>query len=611
VLVLAAVLAFSNSFSGAFVLDDIPAIPENPHVRSLTPLRQALGAPAESTASGRPVVSLTLALNYALSTDRGAAPTPYPFHVGNLVIHVFAGLALFGVVRHTLRTPSLSTRFGEESTAIATSIALLWLVHPLQTAAVTYIVQRAEALMGLFLFLTLYCTIRSHASFRTWSVAAVVACALGMGSKESMFAAPLIAVAWDWLFGRRAGEDARQLWQRRWALYAGLASTWLLLALTVSSEQRPASVGFHFADWPWWRYLATQAGVILHYLRLVFLPSPLVLDYGWPPVSSLVGALPELTVVAGLVILTAFGLFKRHPASFAGVVFFLVLAPSSSLLPIVTEVAAEHRMYVPLAAVIGLIIIACVEAGRRWRIPAFAGIVALSTAAGALGWLTYSRNADYASEERIWADTIGKRPDNPTARVNYGVVLLAQGRTSEAEPHLRKAVELAPDEDEAQLALGAALCSTGRCDEGIPHFRRAVELDPDDPGAVRNLAEALASRGERREAAVHFRRAVELLPNDVFVLNQASWLLATAPEDDVRDGQAALMMAERAVRLTGGRDPVSLDSLAVAYAELGRFEEASTAIQQAIAGAQQQRAVQLEQQLQDHRQLIEAGRPIR
>lgn len=539
-------------------------------------------------------------------------PTPYPFHAGNLVIHVLAGLTLFGIVRYTMRSRPLAARFGEWSTGIAASIALLWLVHPLQTAAVTYIVQRAESLMGLFLFLTLYCAIRADGRrSRRWSVAAVLACALGMGSKEVMVVAPLIVIAWDWLFGRRADEDARRLWKRRWPLYASLASTWLLLAVTVWSEQRPGSVGFHFAEWPWWRYLATQAGVIVHYLGLAFVPSPLVLDYGWPPVSSIVDALPELIVMIGLVVLTGIGLIKRHPASFAGTVFFLVLAPSSSVLPIVTEVAAEHRMYVPLAAIIGLVVLGAVEVIRLTRVPAIAGVVAVAIAATALGWLTYERNADYASEERIWADTIGKRPDNPRARINYGVVLLAQGRATEAEPHLRKAVTLAPEEDEAQLALGAALCSTGRCDEGITHLRRAAELDPGDAAAVRNLAEALASRGERREAARYFRRAAELLPDDAFVLNQASWLLSTAPEDDVRDGQAALVMAERAVRLTGGRDAVSLDSLAVAYAELGRFDDAAEAIRRAIAAAQQQSAPQLEQQLRQHRQLIEAGQPVR
>ena len=172
-------------------------------------------------------------------------------------------------------------------------------------------------------------------------------------------------------------------------------------------------------------------------------------------------------------------------------------------------------------------------------------------------------------------------------------------------------MELSPDDDEAQLALGAALCSTGRCDEGLPHLRRAAELDPDDPNAVRNLAEALASRGRLSEAVPYFRRAVELTPDDVFVLNQASWLLATAPEDAVRDGRAALAMAERAVTLTGGRDAVSLDSLAVAYAELGRWEEARMTISRAIGVANEQSASPLAAQLREHQQLIESGRAVR
>lgn len=611
-----AVVAFSNSFDGAFVLDDIPAIVESSNVRSLSPLSEALDAPAESTVSGRPTVSFTLALNYALST-REEPPVPYPFHVGNLVIHILAALTLYGVVRRTLQSPALAERFNHCATPLAGAIALLWTVHPLQTASVTYIVQRAEALMGLFLLLTLYCAIRAHGSRRMmWTVLAVISCALGMGSKEVMVVAPLVVVAWDWFFAtgvttpnaqHPTAKETNGLRSRR-GLYAGLAATWVVLAINVWSEARPGSVGFGFEEWPWWRYLATQAGVILHYLRLAIVPSPLVLDYGWPPVESLVRALPAVIAVSALLAITIFGVIRRHPASFVGVVFFLVLAPSSSVLPIVTEVAAEHRMYVPLASVIAFFVLGGFVISERRRIPLAVGAAAVAIAAGVLGWLTYERNQDYASEERIWADTIRKRPDNPRARINYGVALIENGRTSEAEPHLRKAVALAPDDDEAQLGLGALLCSTGRCDQGLPHLRRAAEIDPQDTNAIRNLAEALAAGGNRREAVVYFRRAVELLPNDVFLLNQAAWLLATAPEDDVRDGRTALTYAERAVKLTGGRDPVSLDSLAVAYAELGRWEEARIAIRQALSVAP---AGALGEQLRGHQLAIEARRPIR
>jgi Flp pilus assembly protein TadD len=245
------------------------------------------------------------------------------------------------------------------------------------------------------------------------------------------------------------------------------------------------------------------------------------------------------------------------------------------------------------------------------QLPAAVGICAVGAAAVLLGWLTHERNEDYTSEERIWADTLQKRPDNPRARINYGVVLLDAGRSTEAEPHLRKAVELDPTDSDAHVALGATLCSTGRCDEGVTNLRRAAQIDPSDPNVVRNLAEALAARGERREAAAAFRRAVELSPADVFVLNQASWLLATAPEDDVRDGTAALAMAERAVSLTGRRDPTSLDSLAVAYAELGRFDAAHRAINEAIELAERLGQPSVAAEFRQHRLQIQAGAPVR
>jgi Flp pilus assembly protein TadD len=558
------------------------------------------------------VVSLTLALNYALSTS---APTDAPavrgYHVVNLAIHILAGLTLFGIVRRTFLSPRLADRLAMSATPLAGVIALLWLVHPLQTASVTYIVQRAESLMGLFLLLTLYGAIRAHDGSRGWGIVAVLACALGMGSKEVMVVAPLVVLAWDWLFACRAMEPFGSVWRRRWQLYGGLAGTWLVLAVNVASGPRGGSVGFGFEQWPWWRYLATQAGVILHYLRLAAVPMPLVLDYGWPATPSLTAGLPAITAVATLVAVTVVGLIRRHPAAFAGALFFLVLAPSSSVLPIVTEVAAEHRMYVPLAAIVSLAVVGAFAAGRRARFPKVAGLAAVVLVAGSLGALTHRRNEDYSSEERIWLDTIRKRPANPRARVNYAVLLLDRGEVTAAEPHLRAAVALDPDEEDAHLALGAALCSTGRCGEGVEHLKRAAALDPSDPNAARNLAEAHAAHGQRREAAAYFRRAVELLPDDVFVLNQASWLLATAPEDDVRDGETALAMAARAVRLTGEHDPVSLDSLAVAQAELGRFEAARVSIRRAVAAAQAAGAKDLEAQLAGHLRAIDAGERIR
>ena len=227
-IVLAALLAYSNSYTGLFVFDDEPAIVENPHIKQLWPLTAAMRAPAETTVSGRPIVSLSLALNYALAPDaaRDTLETPragvpasdydrlyanlWGYHAFNLAIHVAAALTLFGVVRRTLSTERLRARFGEHATALALVVALIWTVHPLLTSAVTYVIQRAESLMGLFYLLTLYCAIRAAEGKQTraWTAAAVVACALGMLTKESMVTAPLVVVLWDWLF--RRGSDGGQ-----------------------------------------------------------------------------------------------------------------------------------------------------------------------------------------------------------------------------------------------------------------------------------------------------------------------------------------------------------------------------------------------------------------
>ena len=147
---------------GVFVLDDDVSIVHNPNIRALWPLSGALSAPVEATVAGRPIVSLSLAVSYAL----GGLDDRWGFHAVNLLIHLAAALVLFGVTRRTMLAWMQRQRSAPGAdaapTGVALAIALIWCVHPLQTGAVTYIVQRSESLMGLFYLLTLYCAIRSH-----------------------------------------------------------------------------------------------------------------------------------------------------------------------------------------------------------------------------------------------------------------------------------------------------------------------------------------------------------------------------------------------------------------------------------------------------------------
>jgi Flp pilus assembly protein TadD len=436
-------------------------------------------------------------------------------------------------------------------------VALLWVVHPLTTAAVTYTAQRVESLMSLFYLLTLYSTIRaSEGTGRAgwWSAAAILSCALGMATKETMVTAPVVAGIWLWIF---APPNGGARWQGRHGLMSGLAATWLVLALLVYGERRGPSIEYAWgAVQP---YLLAQAQVVVHYLRLVFVPSPLVFLYDWPLVTSLGAAAWQVLLVAALAAATIGGVARRHPASFLGASFFLILAPSSSILPIVTEVAAEHRMYLPLAAVIAGVVCAVVALGRRLgpppRVAAGAAMIAVAVCAIALAAETRARNRVYWSAESLWADTVTKRPGDMRAKVAYAEALAIAGKLPEAEAQLRAAVTLAPENGVARVRLGSALAAQGRYGEAEGELKSALALLPDDPDAHRFLGEIYAAHGRDVDAVRHFEQALAALPGDPRLTGRLAYLLARSPDPLVRNLPRARELLREAVRLTGGRDP--------------------------------------------------------
>jgi tetratricopeptide (TPR) repeat protein len=621
----AAWVAYSTSFAGVFVYDDKYAILDNPHIKSLWPLTDAMSAPPENPVSGRPVASLTLAINYALA-DADVRDVMVPgrpgdppeaterflrnvwgYHFVNLALHVLAGLALFGVVRRTLASERLAPRFGAAALPLAFVTALLWIVHPLTTDAVTYVSQRTEVLMGLFCFLTLYCSIRASDAIgarAAWIAAAVAACALGMGSKQTMIAVPLMVVLWDWTFGQVGGS--------RRGLYAGLAGTWLVLAALVIHERWPHSVGLNLEGWTPWRYLLTQTGVIVHYLRLVVVPWPLALDYaGWPQAQRILDVWPSALLVAALAAVTIYGVVRRQSWSVAAASVFLLLAPSSSVLPLPTEIAAERRMYAPLAAIIALMVVSVFALLRSRRVPMIAGCLVVAAAVVPLAGLTQARNRDFWSDTAIWASTVNVRPDNPRARASYGIALLRERRYADAEAQLREAVRLKETSAPAQGSLGTMLCMTGRVDEGIPHLERALALDPEYTDAYRNLGEAYAAKGRRAEAVTYFAKAVDVAPDNPFLLSRLGWLLATSPESSVRNGAKAVEVSERAVRATSRQDVMSLDTLAAAYAEGGRFLDAIATGREAAALAARQGDAATAADIRSRLTLYASGKPYR
>ena len=503
-----ALAAYFNSFEGAFLLDDRIRIINNPLIRQFWP---QLG---EMLKGLRPLLQVSLALNYAAD-----GLDPWGYHAFNLATHALAGLLLFGIVRRMLESDSLRTRYGGSSRWLALAVAAVWLAHPLQTASVTYIIQRAESLMGLFFLLTLYCGIRTcdapHP--RRWGVAAVVACALGMGTKEVMVTAPILMWLYDRMF---IASSFRDTFRQRWGLYAGLAATWLVLGLAMVINP-PDEPMFIVGGLNPWSYALTQFEVIVHYLRLALWPYPLIFDYAWPIAEPLSSVVPSAVIVLALLGGTVLAIMRRAWVGFWGAWFFLILAPTSSIMPI-ADVAFEHRMYLSLAAVV---VVAVIEAhdvlgvlARRIGVSARArGCLEASVLAAivvTLGAATVRRNSDYRSELVMWSDTIAKRPGNPRAHLNLGNALDRLGKPNEAMAQFSEAVRLKPDYAEAHNNLGASLLDQGRLNEAVAELSESVRLNPRYEAAQNNLGAALVRQGRLDEAIKHLAEAVRLLPSD-------------------------------------------------------------------------------------------------
>ncbi|MCX6955937.1 MAG: tetratricopeptide repeat protein [Verrucomicrobia bacterium] len=541
VLALATLAVYSNALSVPFIFDDPSSILTNPTLATLWPPWGAFSPPPLVTVSGRPLVNFTFALNHAVS---GTAPWSY--HLANLAIHIAAGLLLFGIVRRTLASPSLSGRFGTSALPLAFISAALWTLHPLQTESVTYVVQRVESLMGFFYLLTVYAFVRateSQAGIR-WLVVSVAACLCGMASKEVMVSAPLLVFLYDRTFVSVTFAEA---WRRRRIYYAALAATWLLLAsLVLATRSRGGTAGFD-TDVSAWSYGLTQLRTLTTYLRLSLWPHPLVFDYGTDLVRHAADVVVPGVIIAAAIGGTIWALWRRPALGFAGVWFFAIIAPSSSIIPVATQTAAEHRMYLPLAAVLVAVTLLMFSwVGRR-------SIAVGLVVAGAFAVLAWQRNTVYRDELALWTDTVAKRPNNARAHYNLAEVLARTPHKADAVAHYESALQLDPNYAEAYNNLGILLKDLGRPDEAFENFGRSVRIDPGNPISQYNLGDTLAQRGRFNEAITHLETALKLQTDYPEALNS----LGGALLQPVRDCAAAEARFRRGPQQPRRRSPAN------------------------------------------------------
>ena len=533
-------VAYANSFRVPLLLDDLVAIQDNPTIRSLRDPAAVLLPSGAVTTAGRPLLNLSLALNYAVG---GAEVRGY--HAVNLAIHLAAGLVLFGLVRRSLLLPGLRERWGATATGFAAATAAVWLVHPLHTSAVTYLSQRAESLAGLLYLLTLYGFVRAAGAeaARGWLAVSVGSCWLALATKEIAVTAPVAVLLFDRALASASWGEALR---RRAGYYGALAGGWVLLAaLMVHSRLGARGVGFD-QGLGVLAYAQTELVVVCRYLGLALWPHPLVFDYG-PELrySAATAVLPALALVAAAGGFAVRQWRQARPAGLVAAMFFLLLAPTSTVVPIAGQPMAESRMYLPLAAVTVLL------AGWAWHRAGKWRGVAVGLLVVGLAGLTHLRNRDYRSALSIWEDTIAKQPQSSRGQYNLSLELAKiPGREGEAVERVRQSLKLNPGDPQAHYHLGRlTLKQPGQAAAAAGHFAEAVRLRPTYADAHLELGNALAAvPGRLEQALASYRRAIELKPEGAEAYSNLGTELVRLPGRT----REAIGYFERAVALRPG-----------------------------------------------------------
>ncbi len=366
VLAVAVCLVYVPALHDPFICDDMAAITLNDSIRRLWPLfgtadeRGPLNPTPITPVAGRPLINLSLAVNYYFGQL-----DPFGYRLVHLVVHTLSAILLWRIVARTLRLDFFAGRFASSAEPLGLAAALVWTLHPVNTESVVYVTQRTELLMGFFFLATCYSALRYWATDRPpartgWLAVAILSSACGMLCKEMMASVPAVLLLFERTF--MSGSFRRSL-ARSWPLYLGLALGWLPLAALIFAGLRTPDAGFGLGvpAHVWW---FTQAKVLFLYLKLAVWPWPLLIHYDIPRPATLQAAWPWLLAAGLFCAATIVLVWRRSPLGFVAATFVAVLSPTL-VVPLIHETAAERRLYVPLAALVPLVVVAA-YAVVRW-----------------------------------------------------------------------------------------------------------------------------------------------------------------------------------------------------------------------------------------------------
>lgn len=499
------VVAYWPALRGPFVYDDIFEIEGNPAIRRFWPPWEAMRSPGGFPA--RPLSYYTFALNHAVH-----GLNPLGWHLTNLAVHLGNGL-LVGLLVFRM----LATARDRDSVAAAVDradltawvAATLWLVHPLASQPVAYVYQRMELMAATAILAALGCFLAGRSPGMLLTTVAISAA--GMLCKETAAVIPPAVLLVDWLVVSwqpdRPWRSLGAALGSRPLFYASLFAT-LGVAAGLVWLQRGSYRELTTPVWTPLAYALTQPSVILHYLRLAVAPVGQCFDYGWPAERSIAAALPGLAAVGGAIMAAVWSVPRRPLAACAILLFFLLLAPSSSLVP-VNDICVEHRAYLPLAVVVAAASAAVTTTLKPAPPVLIAGALVL---AAVLAGITAARTTIYGSLLDLWTDTAAKAPHNQRALLWVGIALDEAGRQNDAFAAFGRTIAADPDNRacaRAHTFRAALLGRRGDLTSAVAEARRAVALDPDDGLGWVNLARGLYERGQLPEAEEAGRRSVD------------------------------------------------------------------------------------------------------
>ncbi len=560
------IVIYADTLTTPFIFDDLVNIRDNPHIRipSIN-LHNLVWAGFHSPENHRPVANISFALNYYFNGTNRVG-----YHLVNILIHLVTGMLLYGLARATLRTPAMGDH-RQQVGWIALFTALIWLVHPLQTQSVTYLVQRMNSMAAMFYVLSmlLYVKFRLAAGTRKkWPLfgGCIAAGLLALGTKQVAATLPLFIILYEWYFFQNLNP---QWVRRRVPLLAGLLLLLGLIALLYLNYDPIDRIlaGYNHRDFTLVQRVLTEFRVVIFYISLLLWPHPsrLNLEHDFSLSHSLVDPVTTALALAAIIGLLAAAVVtarRSRLVSFAILWFFGNLVIESSIIPL--ELVFEHRNYLPSMFVIFAGVYLLFEYGK----PAWLAPLLLCAVAAGLSLWTLERNRVWSDEVALYRDCVEKSPAKARPHNNLGAALARRDRLDEAIAHYRQALKVKPDYADAHYNLGYALARQGKLEAAVSEFATALRLEPRSLKTHNNMGVTLMLLHRPRKAIDHFNAALKINPADADVHNNLGTALKSVGELDAAARHYSLALKEDPHR------PATYNNLGEIRLQQGRYDEA-------------------------------------